>query len=79
LPARFRVPLEPLLIAMGRVIFIRQITPNGNIHLLGLTFKVGKRLKGQYVKAILDTQRRTLTVYRAGRVLKFWPYPFLSK
>jgi hypothetical protein len=38
---------------MGRVIFIRQITPNGNIHLLGLTFKVGKRLKGQYAKAIL--------------------------
>jgi transposase len=79
LPTRFRVPLEAVPIAMGRVIFIRQVTPNGNLHLLGLTFKVGKRLKGQYVKAILDTHRRRLTVYRAGRVIKFWPYPYLTK
>jgi len=27
----------------------------------------------------LDTQRRHLTAYRQGRVLKRWPYPFLKK
>ena len=70
--------LEPVPLAAGRVTFIRQITPSGNIHLLGLTFKVGKRQKGQYVKAVLDTQRRHLTVYLNGRVIKRWPYPFLK-
>ena len=65
-------------LAAGRVTFVRQVTPNGNIHLLGLTFKVGKRQKGQYVKAVIDTQRRHLTVYLHGHVFKRWPYPFLK-
>ena len=64
---------------MGRVTFIRMVSANGNVHLLGLTFKVGKRLKGQYVKAVLDTQRAWLTVYVKGRVFKRWPYKFLDK
>jgi hypothetical protein len=34
---------------------------------------VGKRLKGEYVKVVLDTQRRQLTVYRQGRIFKRWP------
>ena len=40
---------------------------------------VGKRLKGQYVKAVLDTQRAHLTVYVKGRIFKRWPYPYLRK
>ena len=44
-----------------------------------LTFKVGKRGKGQYVKAVLDTQCRRLTVYSAGRIAKSWPYVFLNE
>lgn len=79
LPPRFALPTDPLPIAAGRVTFIRQVTPNGNVHLLSQTFKVGKRLKGQYVKAVLDTQRAHLTVYVKGRVFKRWPYPFLKK
>lgn len=79
LPSGYRIPVEPLPVAAGRVTFIRQVTPNGNIHLLSQTFKVGKRLKGEYVKAILDTQHGYLTVYRQGRVFKRWPYPFLKK
>lgn len=79
LPSEYRIPVEPLPVAAGRVIFIRQVTPNGNIHLLSQTFKVGKRLKGEYVKAILDTQHGYLTVYRQGRVFKRWPYPFLKQ
>ncbi len=78
LPAHFEVPLDLLPIAAGRVTFIRQVTPKGNIHLLGLTFKVGKRLKGQYLKAVLDTQRAHLTVYAQGRIVKRWPYPYVK-
>jgi transposase InsO family protein len=78
LPPRFDVPLNLLPIAAGRVTFIRQVTPHGNIHLLSQTFKVGKRLKGQFVKAVLDTQRAQLTVYAQGRIVKRWPYPFVK-
>lgn len=79
LPAHYAMPLELLPIAAGRVIFIRQVTPKGNVHLLSQTFQVGKRLKGEYVKIVLDTQRAHLTAYRRGRVFKRWPYPFLKK
>jgi hypothetical protein len=79
LPPRFVVPTDLLPIAAGRVTFIRQVTANGNIHLLSQTYRVGKRLKGQYVKAVLDTERAYLTVYVKGRVFKRWPYPFLKK
>jgi hypothetical protein len=46
--------------------------------LLGLTFKIGKRLKGSFVRATIDTQRRLITVYLNGRIHKRWPYPYLS-
>jgi transposase InsO family protein len=78
LPPRFVIPLDLLPIAAGRVTFIRQVTPHGNIHLLSLTFQVGKRSKGQFVKAVLDTQRAQLTVYVQGRIVKRWPYPFVK-
>jgi transposase InsO family protein len=78
LPARFDVPLDLLPIAAGRVTFIRQVSPNGNIHLLSQSFKVGKRLKGQFIRAVLDTQRAHLTVYARGRIVKRWPYPFVK-
>jgi len=79
LPPDYLIPTEPLAIAAGRVTFIRQVTPNGNVHLLSQTFKVGKRLKGEYVKVVLDTRRGHLTVYRRARIFKRWPYPFLKK
>jgi transposase InsO family protein len=78
LPPRFVVPSELLPIAAGRVTFIRQVTIHGNIHLLSQTFGVGKRLKGQYVKVVLDTQRAHLTVYVKGRIFKRWAYPYLK-
>jgi len=79
LPAQFTIPTELLPIAAGRVTFIRSVTPHGNIHLLSQTFWIGKRLKGQYVKAVLDTARGHLTVYVQGRVFKRWPCQFLTK
>lgn len=78
LPPRFVVPTEPLPIAAGRVTFIRQVTIHGNLHLLNQTYRVGKRLKGQYLKVVLDTQRAQLTVYVKGRIFKRWAYPFLK-
>jgi transposase InsO family protein len=78
LPPRYTIPTELLPLAAGRVTFIRQVTRQGKIHLLSLTYHIGKRLKGQYVKAVLDTQRHRLTVYLNGRVLKRWPYPYLK-
>jgi hypothetical protein len=46
--------------------------------LLSQTYFVGKRLKGEYVKVLLDTKRAHLTVYRHGRISKRFPYPFLK-
>ncbi len=79
LPERYVVPTDALPIAAGRVTFIRMVTPHGNIHLLSQTYWVGKRHKGEYVKAVLDTQRQWLTVYLKGRLLKRWPYKLVNK
>lgn len=79
LPQNYKVSTDRLPIAVGRVTFIRMASSYGNIRFLGLTFKVGKRLKGQYVKAVLDTRRAWLTVYLKGRIHKRWPYNFLDK
>jgi hypothetical protein len=61
------------------VTFIRQVTQHGNLHLLGQTFFVGRRLRGEYLKAVLDTHWRRLTLYRNGHLLKRWPYKLLNK
>jgi len=79
LPVHFTIPTELLPIAAGRVTFIRMVTAHGQIHLLSQTFWTGKRLKGQYVKAVLDTAHGYLTVYVQGRIFKRWPYRFLTK
>ena len=78
LPPHYTLPRESVPITAGRVTFLRQVTLNGKVHVLSQTFKVGKRLKGEYVKVVLDTRRAHLTVYRQGRVFKRWPYPFLK-
>lgn len=79
LPATYPIPHEGLPIAAGRITFFRQVTAHGNIHLLSQTFQVGKRLKGEYVKIVLDTQRAHLTMYRQGRIFKRFAYLFLKK
>ena len=79
LPPAYLIPHDALPIAAGRITFFRQVTAHGNVHLLSQTFQVGKRLKGEYVKVLLDTKRAYITVYRQGRIFKRWPYPFLKK
>jgi hypothetical protein len=79
LPSQFAVPLDRLPLAAGRVTFIRQVSRQGSISLLSQKFKVGKRLRGRYVKAVLDPQGGWLTVYLNGRVFKRWDYKLLNK
>jgi hypothetical protein len=54
----------------GKVTFIRLVSGEGNITVLEQKFKVGKRLKFQYVKAVLYTQYQVLKVYHKGRLVK---------
>lgn len=79
LPLNYLIPHDPLPVAAGRITFFRQVTKHGNVHLLSQTFFVGKRLKGEYVKVLLDTKLAYLTVYRYGRIFKRFPYSFLKK
>ena len=51
-----------------------RVSAEGNINILEQRFKVGKRLKFQYVKATLYTQRQTLKVYYKGRLIKQFDY-----
>lgn len=71
--------LHPML-TQGRVTFTRsgQVTAHGMMYLLGLAYIVDKRRKGQYSKAVLDTQKHRLTVDLNGRILKRWLYPYLK-
>lgn len=79
LPLNYLIPHDLLPIAAGRITFFRQVTKHGNIHLLSQTFFVGKRLKNEFAKVLLDTKRAHLTVYRQGHIFKRFPYPFLKK
>lgn len=74
LPADFSVEGEKLPIAAGKVTFIRLVSAKGHIRILEQPFKVGKRLKFQYVKATLSTRRKSLKVYHKGRLVKEFAY-----
>jgi hypothetical protein len=47
----------------GRVHFVRLVTAQGQITLLNESWRVGKRLAGQYVWATISTTRRRLQIY----------------
>jgi transposase InsO family protein len=79
LPLNYLIPHDLLPLAAGRITFFRQVTNHGNVHLLSQTFFVGKRLKHEYVRVLLDTKRAHLTVYRHGHIFKRFPYPLLKK
>jgi putative transposase len=79
LPANFTVDGKKLPIAAGKVTFIRLASTQGTINILGQSFKVGKRLKFQYVKATIYTKYQKLKVYHKGRLVKEFPYPLSKK
>lgn len=70
LPANFSLDGRKIPICVGKVTFIRLVSGEGNITVLEHKFKVGKRLKFQYVKAVLYTQYQVLKVYHKGRLVK---------
>jgi hypothetical protein len=78
LPAHFTLDYSHLPLAVGKVTFIRVVSAEGTISILGQLFRVGKRLKFQYVKATLYTKTQKLKVYHKGKRVKEFPYS-LSK
>jgi transposase InsO family protein len=78
LPARFAVPTDRQPLSAGRVTFIRRVSWAGTVTVLSLSFRVGKRHRGRYLRLVVDTGRKRLTAYLNGRVLKRWPYELLN-
>jgi len=64
-----------LPLARGRISFVRRISGTGTIELPGGTYRVGRRLAGQYVVATLYTHRREIVVKLEGRVVKRFACP----
>jgi transposase InsO family protein len=79
LPANFTTDGKKLPVALGKVTFIRLVSTHGTISILGQSFKVGKRLKFQFVKATIYTKYKRLKVYHKGRIIKEFPYPLPVK
>jgi hypothetical protein len=79
LPHNFRRHIEPLPVAIGRLTFIRRVRRSGRITILGVKFKVGKRLAHQYVSAILYTRTMILKIHSHGRLIKQFDFPFIGK
>jgi putative transposase len=78
LPASFVVPTGRQKLAVGRVTFIRRVSPAGTVTVLSQSYRVGKRHRGLYLRLVVDTGRGWLTAYLNGRVLKRWPYKLLN-
>jgi transposase InsO family protein len=79
LPADCQLHQEKLPIAVGKVSFIRLVSSSGTVNVLSQSFKVGKRLKFQYIKAMLDTKQRVLKIYHKGRLVKQFAYKLSEK
>ena len=75
----FKRHRKPIPICAGKISLIRLVRPDGTINVLGESFKVGKRRKGQYVKATIWTKSQQLRVYYRRRIIKKWKYQLLSK
>lgn len=75
LPANFAEHQQAIPVAVGRVTFLRRVRPSGRITVLKEKIRVGKRLKGQYVRATLFTRIHTLKVYARNKLIKVVDYP----
>lgn len=74
LPADFTVEGK-LTVTVGKVTFIRLVSVQGTVRVLGQSFKVGKRLKYQYVKVTIYTKYQKLKIYYKGKLIKEFSYP----
>jgi putative transposase len=70
LPADFAIDSHALPIAAGKITFVRRVSAQGTINILGEPLKVGKRWKFQYVRATLSTEAQRVRVYHNGRLIK---------
>lgn len=79
LPANFKLDDEKIPICVGKVTFIRLVSSEGKVNILEQMFKVGKRLKFQYVKATLYTREQTLKAYHKGCLIRQFVYELPEK
>jgi transposase InsO family protein len=78
LPANFAIE-KKLPVAVGKVTFIRLVSTQGTTRVLSQSFKVGKRLKYQYVKVTIYTKYKKLKIYHKGKLIKEYPYPLFKE
>lgn len=79
LPAKFSLDEQPIPVAAGKVTFIRLVSAQGDIRILGEKLRVSKRLKFQYVRATLSTEHQVVKVYHNGRLIRRLSYKLRTK
>lgn len=79
LPYNFTGHQQALPVCVGKVSFIRRVRPSGQIRVLGVKVRLGKRLAQQYVRVRLYTRTMTLKVYRHRRLVKQLAFAFVGK
>lgn len=78
------LPAE-LPLTEGRVHFIRRVCERGRVDILKESFRVSKRLKGEYVWATVDVQQQKLRIYHRrshrakAKMVKQHPYQIAEK
>jgi putative transposase len=70
LPANFMLDLEQIPVTVGKLLLIRWVPLTGHVDILGESFKVGRRYRYHYVKALVETHPQRLKVYCNGRLIK---------
>lgn len=69
---RHLIPLEDLPITAGRIHFMRKVDLAGHIEFLNETWPVGEKWIGEYVRATIDTEQQTVTVWHQADVAANW-------
>jgi hypothetical protein len=77
-PANFTLDFTKIPVSAGKMVFIRWISTNGRVDILGKSVKVGRRYRFQYVKVVLNTLKPVLHVYLNGRRIKQIPFKLRS-
>jgi putative transposase len=63
---------ESLPITRGRINFIRKVDQMGKVRILNETWLVGRKCIGEYVWAVVDTAKQTLTFWHKPEVAVPW-------
>jgi hypothetical protein len=66
------IPEDRVPIAAGRLHFMRKVEPAGQIELLNETWDVGKKWRGEYVRATINTAQQTLTIWHQAGTDADW-------